>query len=264
MTTELWSALAALLLAAAAVSSGLALLGAAGPWRRILVVARAVSLLPLAVALALAVTAQGELSPFDLRQLALALGLAMVLAGLGFAWRHDTAGSGPVQDLVALGLVLAAVLAIRPGATPLTCVQRSLPFAAYWGLFVLGSGGLLLAGGTALDLGLAAVVPGSEQRVSQTGAYRQLAGATFLGLVALGGGLALSALWSWQMAASLLSRDPRQTWLGATWLVAGMALLTWPLERPSPRVAAAMTVVAAAMALVGLLAVPELWQLWGL
>jgi len=226
--------------------------------------ARAASLLPLAAALGLAVLAHGEPSPFDLRQLALGLGLALVLAGLALAWRHGTAGAGPVQDLVALSLVLAAVLAIRPGGTLLTCVQRSLPFGAYWGLFVLGSGGLLLAGGTALDLGLAALVPGSERRLPRTDAYRQLAGAAFLGLAAVGGGLAISACWSWRMAGSLLSGDPRQTWLGATWLVAGMGLLAWPLERRGPRVAAVLAVVAAVMALVGLLAIPELQRLWGL
>ncbi|MFN2227572.1 MAG: hypothetical protein ACK2UY_14715 [Anaerolineae bacterium] len=257
MTTELWSALAAALLAAAAASSGLALFGVRGPWRRTLVAARAASLVLLAVALGLAISAQGEPSPFDLRQLALALGLAMIIASLGLAWRRDTDGAGPVQDLVAGSLVLAAGLAIRPGGTPLTCAQRSLPFAAYWGLLILGAGALLLAGSTVLDLGLAAIVRRGERRLPP-------ADAAFLGLVAVGGGLAISAWWSWRTMGSLLSGDARQVWLAATWLVASMGLLAWPLERQGRRAAAILALVAAVMALVGLLAIPELQRMWGL
>jgi len=264
MMIELWAALAAGLLVAAAVSSGLGLFGARAPWRRMPGVIRAASLVPLAVALGLAIVAQGEPSPFDLRQLALALGLAMVLAGLGLAWRQGTAGGGPVQDLVAASLVLAAVLAIRPGGTPLACAQRTLPFAAYWGLFGLGGGALLLAGSTALDLGLAAIVPDGGRRQLPADAYRQLADAAFLGLIAIGGGLAISAWWSWRTLGSLLSGDPRQAWLAATWLVVSMGLLAWPLEHRGRRAAAALVLVTAAMALVGLLAVPELQQMWGL
>jgi hypothetical protein len=91
-----------------------------------------------------------------------------------------------------------------------------------------------------------------------------LADATFLGLAAVGAGLAISIWWSWRTAGGLLSGDPRQTWLGATWLVAGMSLLAWPLERRGQRIAAALALVAAVMALLGLLAIPELQQLWGL
>lgn len=259
MTIELWAALAAVLLtAAAAVSSSLALLGMRGPWRRVVVAARAVSLIPLA----LAITAHGEPSPFDLRQLTLGLGLAMPLIGLGLAWRHGTAGAGPVHDVVVLSLVLAAILAIHPGGSPLNCVQRSFPFWSYWGLFVLGSGSILLAGSTALDLALGAIVPGGERRAPRADSYRLLADAAIAALVAVGGGLVINAWWSWHTTGSPLGGDPRQTWMGATWLVAGMSLLAWQLERRGARIAAVLVVVAAVMALVGLLAVPDLQRLW--
>lgn len=262
MTIELWATLAALLLAAA--SSSPILLGVRGPWRRVVVAARATSLVPLALALGLAVAAHGQPSPFDLRQLALGLGLAMPLIGLALAWRHGAAGAGPVHDLVVLGLVLAAIGAIRPGGVALNCVEHSLPFWSYWGLFVLGAGSMLVAGSAALDLALAAIAPVGQRHTPRADSYRLLADAAFVSLVAVGAGLVISTWWSWHTTGSLLSGDPRQTWMGATWLAAGMSLLAWPLERRGARIAAALAVVAAVMALVGLLAVPDLQRLWSM
>ncbi len=264
MTVELWGALAALFFAAAGVTSGLARFEQRRFWRRMVVPARAAGLIALTVSLALAVADQGEPSPFDLRQVALGLGLAASATGLVLAWRHGVAGAGPVQDLVIMSLVLAAILAIRPGGSSLSCVQQWLPFWVYWGLFVLGAGGLLLAGSGAMDLALEAIRPREQRWAARAETHRLLADAILGALLALGGGLAISIWWSWHTMGSLSSGDPRQTWMGATWVVGSMSLLAWPSERRGARAAAILAFLAAAMAVFGLLAIPDLQRLWSL
>jgi hypothetical protein len=264
MTVELWAALAALCFSAAALSSGLARIGQRGAWRRLVVPARAAGLIALAIAVALAIGVHGEPSPFDLRQVALGLGLAASAAGFGLAWRHGVAGAGPVQDLVMVGLVLVAILAIRPGGSALNCMQRWLPFWLYWGLFVLGAGELLLAGSVAWDLALEAIWPGDRRWAVRANAHRLLTDAMAGALVTLGGGLTISVWWSWRTMGSLSGGDSRQIWMGATWLVGSMSLLAWQSERRGARIAAALAFLAALMALFGLLAVPDLQRLWSL
>ncbi len=263
MKIELWAALAALLYAAAAVSSGLARSKRQGAWRRVALATRIAGLVPLAVALTVAIMDHGEPSPYDLRQLALWLGLAASLVGLALPWRQGNTEAGPVQDVVLLSLLVAALLVIRPGGRPLTCVERWFPFWTYWGLFLLGSGSILVAGSAALDLALGAFLPGDQLWTTRAGSYRLLANATLGSLVALGGGLTLAVWWAWRTAGSLSAGDPRPTWMGATWLLVGMSLLAWQLQRRGARIAAILAIVAAAMALFGLLAVLDLQRLWG-
>lgn len=264
MIVEVWAALAALLFVVAAVSSGLARSELKGPWRRTVLPARAAGLVLLAIALILVTIAHGEPSPFDLRQVALGLGLATSALGLGLAWRHGVARTGPVQDLAMVALVLVTILAIRPGGPLLGCEEHWLPFWIYWGLFLLGAGGTLLAGSVALDLALEAIWPGEQRWNARTDAYRLLTAATGWALVILGGGLSLSLWWSWRTMGSLTGGDARQTWLGATWLVVSMSLVAWQSERRGARIAAALSILAASMALFGLLAIPDLQRLWSL
>lgn len=261
---ELWAALAVLLFAAAAVSSGLARVELAGRWRHLVLPARVGGLIFLAVALVLVILAHGEPSPFDLGQVALGLGLATSAIGLGLAWRHGVSDTGPVQDLLVAGLILVALLVIQPGGAQLGCAERWWPFWIYWGAFVLGSGGILSAGSTALDLALEAIWRGERGWTAHADAHRLLGEATLAGLVILGGGLSLSIWWSWRTMGSLSGGDPRQAWMGATWLVVSMSLLAWQSERRGVRIAAALAVLAASMALFGLLAVPDLQRLWNL
>lgn len=262
MAIEPWAVFSALLFLGAAASSGLARFRVRGPWRRVAVAGRATGLVPLALALILAIGAHGEPSPFDLQQLGLALGLAVALIGLVRAWQLGGSGIAPVQDLVVLGLVLGATFAVRSGGSPLSCVQRSVLFWSQWFLFVLGSGSILLAGSAALDLALLAVLPGEGLRPARRDLGRLLADATFAALAILAGGLTISVWWAWRTGGGLSSGDPRQVWMAATWSVAAMSLLAWQVERQSRRLAAGLAVVAAAIALVGLLAVPDLLRLW--
>ena len=259
MRIELWAGLAAFFFALAGVGGGLQRFGIRGPWRWLTLAARAAGLVFLAVDLSLVVVAHGEPSPFDLQQLALALALA--LSGISLALTLRRGAAGLVQDLLVLALVLAAMLAIRPGGPLLSCLQRSPVFLSYWGLFVLGSGSALLAGSAALDLALQAALPGGESP-SPAGLRGLLAGATLGALVTLGAGLTTSLWWAWHMLGSLSDGDPRQVWLAATWLVAGSSLLAWQWERHSVRLAAGLALLAAVMALFGLLAIPELQRLW--
>jgi hypothetical protein len=264
MIVEVWAALAALLFAVAAASSGLAHSGLKGRWHRMVLPARAAGLVLLTIALILAIMAHGEPSPFDLRQVALGLGLGTSALGLGLAWRHRVVGTGPVQDLAVVGLALVTILAIHPGGPLLSCEEQWLPFWVYWGLFLLGAGGTLLAGCVALDLALEAIWPGEQRRTARTDAHRPLTDATGWALIVLGDGLSLSLWWSWRTMGDLSGGDARQTWLGATWLVVSMSLMAWQSERRGARVAAALSILAASMALFGLLAVPDLQRLWSL
>jgi hypothetical protein len=264
MTVELCAALAALLSAVAAASSGLAHSDVKGPWRRLVLPARAAGLVPLAVALALTIIAHGEPSPFDLRQVALGLGSVTLIIGLVLAWRRGVAGTGPVQDLLMMSLVLVAILAIQPGGSLLACEQHWLPFWIYWVLFLLGVGGTLSAGSVALDLALEAIWPGEQRWAVRTDAHRLLVDATGWALVSLGAGLSLSLWWSWRTMGNLFGGDARQTWLGATWLVVATSLLAWRSERRGAQIAAVLSILAASMALFGLLAIPDLLRLWSL
>jgi hypothetical protein len=120
---------------------------------------------------------------------------------------------------------------------------------------------MLLAGSVALDLAVEAIWPAAQGWTGRAGVHRLLAEATLGASVALGGGLAISVWWSWYTIGSLSGGDPRQTWMGATWLVLSMSLLGWQSERRGVRTAAVLACLAAAMALFGLLAVPDLQRL---
>jgi hypothetical protein len=260
MTIDSWAILAAALMALAAGFSGLILLEIRGPWRWLAVVARLAGVVILALALMASAEARGEWSPFDLQQVALALALAAVALGLLLTWLRRIQEAGLVLDLAVLVLVLLAAFAIYQGGPRLSCDQRSLLFGVRWALFLLGAGGALIMGTLALTLVLAIALPG---RASPGPLRRLLADATFSTLLALGLGLVASVCWSWRAAGSLGGGDARLGWMAATWLVAGMSLLAWQMERRAGRWATALAAMAAAIALVGLLVVPDLMRLWG-
>ena len=85
-----------------------------------------------------------------------------------------------------------------------------------------------------------------------------------LAAVALAAGLAVGTWWAWQATGSPGTGDPRVAWLAAAWLVALMAVWTCRLGERSGRWAAGLSVVAAVLAITGLLAVADLRLILGL
>jgi hypothetical protein len=256
MTPEIWVALAALLLAAAAISSGLATFKVPGRWGLVVIGARAAAAMVVAAALIYAVIAQGEWTPLDRQQMVLGLLLAMLAIHLVLTWCLRIGDTGPTVDVVALVLLLGGAFAIQPEPIVLSCFQRALPYQVQRGLFLLGGGSVLVAG----HAGLMA----SVQKISRSRGWNVklpgradlsslLTQAIFLALVALGGGLTVSVWWAWRTVGMLAAGDPHLVWMVIVWLVTGMSLLAWKLEAHRERWVAGLAILAAAIVLFGLL-----------
>ena len=279
MTLETWVALGAgVLLTAAGVAQGSVLLKVGPrPGRRdqLAAGARLGGAAILTVAVILAAIAHGEWSPSDPRQVALDLTLAALVIHLVLGWQLGVGSAGPVVDVVALILVVVGAIAVWPGGPLLTCAQRAVPFWAQWALFLLGSGGVIVAGSAGLMEMIQAWMArrGRHLRLPrQADTHTLLRQATSLALVALGSGLAVSVWWAWQTAGLLTDGDPRAGWIAATWLAAAMSELAWWLDRRSPvsdqgdragQWAAGLAIAAAVVAILGLLAVVDLRHLLG-
>jgi hypothetical protein len=264
MTSEIWMAVAALLVGVAALAGVLFLLKLRSRWAWIVTVARAASIVALAVALILAAFEQGEWSPFDPRQAIPGLILATLALHMILAWRRKAGSAGPVVDLFALVLILVGAFAIEPGASPLNCAQRTFPFRVQWILFLVGGGGVLVAGNAGLLLALRRLVETQEWALrlpDPSRTWSLLVDAVYLALVALGSGLTVSLWWSWRTVGELNEGDPRVGWVGIAWLTSSMSLVAWQLESRREQWAAGLAVVAAAAVLFGLLVAPELWHL---
>jgi hypothetical protein len=268
MTSEFWLTLgASALLVVAGVARGLVFFRSQKWWYPLAIGARTGSAIVLAVVLVLSAIDRGYWSPFDLQQAAFSLALAMLCMHLMLSWRCGVDGAGPVADLVALLLVLAGLLLIRPGAPQLTCFQRRAPFYIQWALSLLGAGGVIAAGSAGLQLLLRA---GSIRRgwgfrgPSEADLHAFLGHATVWALIALGTGLTVGVWWAWRAMGSLASGDPREVWMASTWLVAGTSLLSWQLKRRSGQLPAGLVVMAAAVAIFGLLAVVDLRSLFAI
>ncbi len=271
---EIWATIGTgVLLAVAGVAQGLALFKI-GPsprgWGLVAAGARLGSALALTAALILAVVAHGEWSPSDLRQVTLGLALATLVIYLILAWRPGMGSASPVVDMVILALVLVDLIAVRPGGCPLTSAQRTVPFQVQWALFLLGSGGVVVAGSAGLMRVFQA--PLTRRGGDLGDVHTVLRQSTSLALVALGSGIVVSIWWSWQTVGFLTSGDPRIGWIAITWLVAAMSELAWQLDRRLPvsdhkdhegRWAAGLAIVAAAVAIFGLLALEDLLHLLG-
>lgn len=275
MTPEFWVIAAAILLGLAAASSGLTVFAVRGRWALVAVCARGAGAAALAVALGVTVIGQGQWSPFDLRLIMLSLVLAMLVAHLVLAWHLRISTAASAVDVVALALILVQALPSQQAASPMTiCIHHTVPFQAQWILFMLGGGGVLAAASAGLMLLAQAKVRTGHGRNpelrpiplrSARGARSDLLiQGTFLGLVALGTGLAVSAWWSWQTMGTTISGDPREIWMAITWLVAAMSLLAWQLEKRRGWWATGLAGVAAACLLFGLLAYANLQHLLGI
>lgn len=268
MALEAWVALSAgILLAVTIVAQGLALSRVRGRWDLVAIGTSVGAAVLLATTLILTVREHERWSPFDLQQMALSLALMTLIIHLVLAWRAGTIKTGLVVDLVVLVLALMVVIAIRPGGSPLNCIQRAFPFQLQWILFLLGAGGATVAGGTALMLALRIwlVERGSALRLPRrVDFYVPLKQAARLVLAALGSGLVVGSWWAWQTMGVLTSGDPREEWMAVTWLVAALSLLAWRLEKWAGRWAAGLAVVAAIVALFGLLILLDMRRLLGL
>jgi len=274
MSPEAWVlAVAVVLLAAAAAVEASALAGGpagAGRWRLPGLMLAAAAAAALVVALALAVAARQAWSPFDLQQTAIALAAATLTVYLALAVGLGVGGGGLLDglvDLVVLVLTLVGWLAVGPGGSAPDAVQRGLAVQVQWACFILGSGGAVVAGCAGLALAVRAGLIGRGRELAwprRTDLHHLLSWAAGLAVVALAAGLAVGTWWAWQATGSPGTGDPRVAWLAAAWLVALMVVWTYRLGERSGRWAAGLSVVAAALAITGLLAVTDLRLILGL
>jgi hypothetical protein len=245
-----------------------------GRWNLLLVGLEVGAVAALVASLVLAAKAHGEWSPADLLQVT--LGLALVVLGfhlelvffprLPYPRLHRIGETGLFVDLVVLGLVLAAVFAVQPGGALLLCVQRMAMFYSQWILHLLGVGALVVGGCTGLTLALYRMLAlrRPDLPLPQSTTVSGLMGqSTLLALLLLGSGLVVSIWWAWLTIGRLTGGDPRDVWMGIAWLVAASSWLAWKLEQEAGRWTAGLTVLAAATAVFGLLAMPDLYRLLG-
>jgi hypothetical protein len=245
-----------------------------GRWNLLLVVLEAGAVAALVACLVLAAKAHGEWSPADLMQVS--LGLALVVLGfhlelalfprLPYPRRNRIAETGLFVDLVVLGLILAGVFAIRPGGSLLLCVQRTAAFYSQWVLYLLGAGVLIVGGCTGLTVALYWMLARRKPDLPQsqpTALHGLMSQSVLLALLLLGSGLVVSIWWAWWTVGRLSGGDPRDAWMGIAWLVAASSWLAWRLEDGAGRWSAGLAVLAAAAAVFGLLAVPDLYRLLG-
>jgi hypothetical protein len=266
MTAEIWAVAAALVLAMAAVARGLALFREGKWWDRIATGARAAAALALAVALVLLAVAHGGWSPFDIGQTALCLALATLIVHLALQWRLKVDAAAPVVDLVALALALVGVLSAPSGGSLLTCSQRAAPFHVQWALFLLGAGGLIVAGSAGVMLALRTALTRHGRGLRWPlwiDLHAFLKQASALALVALGGGFTVSSWRAWQTVGSLTSGIPAEGWIVTASLIAAMSLLVRRVGKRWGRWAAGFAVLAAAVAILGVLAAADLSRVPG-
>jgi len=271
MPSEAWAlAVAALLLAAATVVEVAAVAAdpaGAGRWRLSGLWLAAAAAAALVVALALAVAARRAWSPFDLQQAAISLAAATLVIYLALAVGLKADGEGLPVSLVALALALFAWLGVRPGGAAPDAIHRGLAVQIQWACFVVGAGGTIVAGCAGLALAVRARLIGRGRELAwprRADRHHLLNMAAGLAAVALAAGLAVGTWWAWQATGSPGTGDPRVAWLAAAWLVALMAVWTCRLGERSGRWAAGLSVVAAVLAITGLLAVADLRLILGL
>ena len=222
MRTDLWQIVASACLALAVGFHILAMAKVRGRWKVFSPGAQVAAILALAVALALAAMAHGGWSPFDPRQIPLSLALASLGVYAALCWHLRANAAFIALDLVALGLILVD-LAIPLGGVALLCARQSNLSLLFWVLFLLGLGGMTVAGSTSLSSILRyawARRRGLALEPHPTDSDLLLAQATSVALVFLGSGLVLSAWTAWRTIGELISCDPRETWMALAWLVA--------------------------------------------
>jgi len=271
MSSDAWAlAVAALLLAAATVVEAAALVAGpsgGGRWRLPGLWLAAAAAATLVVALALAVAARQVWSPFDLQQIAISLAAATLVIYLVLAVGLRAGNAGLLVGLVVLALILFAWLGVRPGGSAPDAIHRGLAIQVEWACFIVGSGGAIVAGCAGLALAVRARLIGRGRELAwprRADLHHLLSVAAGLAAVALAAGLAVGTWWAWQATGSPGTGDPRVAWLAAAWLVALMVVWAYRLGERSGRWAAGLSIVAAALAVAGLLAVTDLRLILGL
>jgi hypothetical protein len=262
MTIETWLAVVAgVLLLLAAACHALAWRSGARIWTYLLAGTRLAGSIALAVTVIQAASARGGWSPHDVRQVALALGLATMLVYLALQLvARDNTGS-PAVELVVAALTLLAGCQIQAKTPQPVCAPTDLATHIRWALFVVGSGAVITSGGITVvqSIGLVTTRPGGRPGVAlpQWPPAAALQSLRF-SLLTIGGGLILSAHWAWQTQGQLLADDPRHAWMAATWLFSAMSVLAWNLRSHQRRWATAFIAIATVAAVVGLLAIGNL------
>jgi hypothetical protein len=271
MSSEAWAlGVAVSMLAAAVVVEVVALVAGpagAGRWRLPGLGLAAAAAVALVVALALAVAARQAWSPFDLQQMVIALAAATLVIYLALAIGLRAGGGGLLVDLTVLALTVLGWLAVRPGGSAPDAVQRGLAIQVQWACFILGSGGAVVAGCAGLALAVRAWLIGRGRELAwprRADLHHLLSQAAGLAAVALAAGLAVGTWWAWQATGALGMGDARVAWQAAAWLVVLGAVWTYRLGERSGRWAAGLCIVAAALAVTGLLAVTDLRLMLGL
>lgn len=265
---EFWLVLAAVLLGVAALARVFALFGTWIRWKQVAVWARVGAVIMLLAALIWVADStwilQGQwlASPalvpvYDFWQMTVGLALATLVTYLVLVWWLRSDAGSPIVDLIVLGLVLAGLLWRRPAGTVPFCAPCLLPVQVQWVLFLLGVGGIVVAGGAGLTLAARAASAGRARALGWApwaDVHVLLKQATAWALVALGGGLTLSIWWTWRTLGSLPSENAPVDWLAVAWLVAGMSMLARRTGNMGLRWTAGLAVVAAMVAVPGLLA----------
>ncbi len=260
---DLWVGLAVLLLVIAMVALCLALFRVGGRWSLLAVGATVGAVIALAVALVVIATTHGHLwqvllaaQSLDPRLVVLGLALATLVVQLVLAWRLPVDAARLVVDLLVLVLVFTAGFMADVSELPLDCDKRTIPSQLQCVLFLIGTGGLTVAGSTGLTLALRALLSRRIPRVQWPRwihLHALLKRATALALVSLGAGLVVSLWWSWQMQGVSITRGPREGWVIVALLVAAMSFLARRTGGRWGRWTAGLVMVAAAVAILGLL-----------
>jgi hypothetical protein len=248
LAVEMWLALAASgALFTAGLAHGLALREGRGGvgfvWARVSLGARLVAIAAVAGTLALVAGALGRWTPFDLRQVALSLALSTMVVYVTLACIRPTPerypgsnpprsirlGVGPIVDAVALALVLAGMFVVQPGEVPLACEQPAALSDVQWVLYLVGGGGVAVAGSIGLGLLLCPLLIWKAGRVRNlrsenpcSSLATPLGDAVALALSTLGAGFVVGVWSAWQATGNMSRGDPREAWLAVAWLVTAM------------------------------------------
>jgi hypothetical protein len=194
-------------------------------------------------------------------QIAQAVALAALLLHLGlWAW-HRFDGGGPGVDLAVVTLVAVGLGAGWSSGPGLGCAQRILPAQIENVLFLGGAGAAIVMGATSLMLpfrSLAVRRKWDHQFPTRTELCGFMKGATAVALLVLAIGLVLGAWWAWRVLGRLVGDDLRWGWMAAAWLLALVGWLAWRLARRGAPVAVVLSLLAALVANVGVLAAEPL------
>ncbi len=262
-TPYLWVGLAALLLVIAVVALCLALFHSRSRWSLLAVGATVGAVIALAVALVVIAATHGHLwrsllaaQSSDPRLVVLGLALAILVVQLVLAWRLPVDIARLVVVLFVLVLVFTAVCMADTSELLLDCDRHTIPSQLQWVLFLTGTGGLAVAGSTGLTLALRAILSRRIPRIQWPRwieLHALLKRATALALVSLGAGLVVSLWWSWQIQGVSTTRGPREGWVVVALLVTAMSFLARRTGGRWGRWTAGLVMVAAAVAILGLL-----------